>query len=143
MSFRCLCGRVVPESVTKAARAAGKPIACKVCGARMTVSELIDRAAAETAPETLARTDDPGTSHEAAEHMVTSGKLGKEQRRTSRAVAAHPGLTNTELSTAVGDKCTRRIGRRLPEVEKLGWVVRRGPRRCTITKRNAAIWYPA
>ncbi|HUX16009.1 MAG TPA: hypothetical protein VMW52_06020, partial [Phycisphaerae bacterium] len=68
MGFSCSCGREIPEAVVKTALARKVPIHCKVCGAKLPVGSVIKRAAAATAPETLARTGDPSTSHEAADY---------------------------------------------------------------------------
>ena len=87
----------------------------------------------------LARRSDPATSHGGASAAVCV--LGETQQRALTAVRAHPNRTAGELNVAVGlDPDSRRIGRRLNELERAG-VVRRGPARtCTVTGHAAHVW---
>lgn len=88
-----------------------------------------------------ARATDGHASHEAAEHMDTSGKRAAQQAIAITAVAQYPGLTSLEVSRRSGI-CRFVLARRLPECET-GGAVRRGPeRRCTVSGRTAATWYP-
>jgi hypothetical protein len=91
------------------------------------------------APKTLARASDPDTSHQGAEFILKH--LTSARAYALRHVEANPGCTAKELSGVSGDFDVRQIGRRLGELEKLGLLVRKGPRRCKHSGRNAATWY--
>jgi len=89
-----------------------------------------------------ARSTDPATSWEAAEHMVKSGRAGQQQETAVSAVTAHPGMTSHELARL----CTLdryQLARRLPEVEDAGRVTRGEARKCLVTGHKAATWWPA
>lgn len=91
-------------------------------------------------PPPLFRRDDPATSREAAEHMARSGRIKAAQADTLNHVRRHPGLTATELAHRVGLFDPRVLNRRLPELERLGLVVRGEARPCRVTGRRAATW---
>ena len=62
--------------------------------------------------------------------------------RALDAVACHPGLTSNELARATGlDRYM--LARRLPELCDHDRVVRGDPRRCEVSGRKAATWWPA
>lgn len=89
----------------------------------------------------LARSTDIGTSHEAAAHLVSSGKHTQQQDITATAVRLHPGLTSFELAHATGE-CRYMLARRLPELLEDGraW---RGPKKpCAVSGRSACTWWP-
>lgn len=88
-----------------------------------------------------ARRTDPRASHEADEHMNTSGKKALQQRIAVAAVEKHPGKTSLEIATATG-QCRFMLARRLPEAEADGHVRRGQERTCTVSKRLACVWYP-
>ncbi|WDS36215.1 winged helix-turn-helix domain-containing protein [Pseudoxanthomonas sp.] len=89
-----------------------------------------------------ARSTDPETSFEAAEHMVKSGKAAQQQATTVSAVTANPGMTSHELARhCVLDRY--QLARRLPEVESAGRVIRGEARKCLVTGHRAATWWPA
>ena len=88
-----------------------------------------------------ARTSDPFTSHEAAEHMTTSGKRAAQQALTTTAVAQYPGLTSMELAK----RCRMdryMLARRLSECEEHGQVRRGSARKCAVSGRTALTWWP-
>lgn len=91
-------------------------------------------------PTTLARTTDPETSHEAAEFIVP--KVNRLQTWAAMCVRERPGLTSAELAREYCPLDPRRIGRRLAECERFGMVRRGEARKCTVSGRNAATWYP-
>jgi hypothetical protein len=91
-------------------------------------------------PRNLSRKPDPKTSHEAAEYMTESGELGAAQAFTLELVRANPSQTNSELALLAGLRDGRKTGRRLPELERLGLIVREPARRCSVTNRNAHTW---
>lgn len=88
-----------------------------------------------------ARNSDPRASHEADEHMNTSGKKALQQRIAVAAVEKRPGLTALEIATRTR-LCRYMLGRRLPEVERDGLVRRGAERQCSVSKRSACVWYP-
>ena len=67
----------------------------------------------------LARTYDPATSHEAAEHMVTSGQLGRDQHKALEAIFAHPGIISGELCDVT---CNPGIWKRVSELHRMGLI---------------------
>lgn len=88
-----------------------------------------------------ARTTDPATSWEAAEHVVTSGKAAMQQSTAMQAVKANPGHTSAELARY----CTLdryQLARRLPELEDAGRVIRGPSRKCLATGHSATTWWP-
>ena len=93
--------------------------------------------------EPLARNTDPATSHLAAAEIHGEGKLAGLRRRAFQLVQDHPGKIARELSVIAGDNDARTINRRLGEVEKLGLIYRGVERRCKITGRLCATWFPS
>ena len=86
-----------------------------------------------------ARTTDPVTSHQAAQHMDQTGKRASQQREVLAAVREHPGLTSAELARATGlDRYM--LARRLPELAPA--AVKGDPQRCQVTGRHAMTWWP-
>ncbi len=90
----------------------------------------------------LARKTDPETSHEAARGMVETGKLGQAQVEVLSLVRRCPGLGAREYATKAGTGDVRTVNRRLPELEAKGLVVRRGTKKCPMTGRAVARWWP-
>lgn len=88
-----------------------------------------------------ARACDPGTSHEAARHIVASGVQLDQQAVALTAVRQAPGLTSNELAQrTVLDRYM--LARRLPELEEAG-LVWRGPKKpCEVSGRSACTWWP-
>ena len=90
----------------------------------------------------LARASDPTTSKEAAWFIVE--RLGELQSHAVLVVTKYPGRTLRELAE-LDPRCgkdTRLVGRRLNEVEKMGLVVRGPVRKCGVSGRPAATWFP-
>lgn len=89
-----------------------------------------------------ARNDDPGSSHEAADFIVGSGKQAQQQAQAAAAVRNHPGLTSLELARATGvDRFL--LARRLPEVEREGLIRRGIVRKCAASNgRSGVTWHP-
>ncbi|WP_267086454.1 winged helix-turn-helix domain-containing protein [Xanthomonas sacchari] len=88
-----------------------------------------------------ARTTDPLTSWNAAEHVVRSGKAALQQGIAAEAVKANPGHTSAELARY----CTLdryQLARRLPELEEAGRVRRGNSRKCLATGHGATTWWP-
>ena len=84
---------------------------------------------------TLARTDDPHTSHAAARHAER--RLGLYQWEALSGVRLHPGSTASEIAKARGWDDPRVINRRLVELERKGMVRATGSRPCAVTGRLA------
>lgn len=91
-------------------------------------------------PHTLARRDDPHTSKEAAQELVESGELGRQHLKVLALVYSSPGNTSAELA---GEDLGLRyqIARRLPELERLGWIERGSARQCNQTGHKALTWW--
>lgn len=89
-----------------------------------------------------ARAADPETSHQAAEHVDATGARAAQQQLATKAVRLYPGLTSLELGSRTS-LCRFLLARRLPECET-GKAVKRGQaRRCSVSGRMAATWWPA
>lgn len=89
----------------------------------------------------LARSTDPATSHEAASRIVPH--LQKLHRWTIECVTESPGQTQAELGRKYCPNDPRKIGRRLVEVERKGFIRRGESRRCSVSGHTAATWFPA
>jgi predicted transcriptional regulator len=87
----------------------------------------------------LARATDPTTSKDAA--RAISQYLVGERFRAWELLRLNPNSTANELAQLAGDRDNRRIGRRLPELENLGLVVRAGDKVCSVTGRDCTAWY--
>jgi len=88
-----------------------------------------------------ARRTDPQTSHDAARHIVASGGQAAQHAQTQDAVRCHPGLTSAELARDTGfDRYM--LARRLPELCDDDRVVRGDARKCAVSGRSAATWWP-
>lgn len=93
-------------------------------------------------PKFLRRNTDPSTSDKSAREL-SPDKLRGMRLRAWSLVKKYPDKTATELADLAGDRCTRRVGKRLPELEKMGWVVRSGVRKCTVTGKDCCTWRAA
>ena len=83
---------------------------------------------------------DPATSHEAEEHVNTSGIRDGHARVVFEALRRHEGATSAELASYAGvDRYV--TGRRLPDLEKLGLVRKGESRRCRAARKNAITWW--
>lgn len=97
-------------------------------------------------PFPIARNTDPETSQAAAAKI--EGKLSERRRQTLELVKANPDKTSGELGLLFLEK-HRRLGsrvciltphRRLGELERLHYVTRGEPRKCTDTGYLCATW---
>jgi hypothetical protein len=86
----------------------------------------------------LRRNSDPATSHEAARYAAD--RLGEWHQRALEAVRGCQGGTASEIAASIGDATNHNLSRRLPELERLGLVVRGPARECRVTHRSAATW---
>lgn len=89
----------------------------------------------------LARKADPVTSHIAASDIIQS--LAELHRWARKCVLEAPGLTQRELGAKYCPLDLRKIGRRLNEIEKAGWVRRGMKRHCSVSGKLAETWWPA
>lgn len=84
---------------------------------------------------------DPSSSHVAEREVTASGKRKAQQEQVAAAVREHPGVTSAELARRAGlDR--HMVGRRLPECETAGTVVRGSQVRDPGTGRLGVSWWP-
>lgn len=90
-----------------------------------------------------ARRTDPETSREAAEAVHSDGSLTAARMAVLQALRRFPGSTSRELSERAGlDR--HDVARRLPELERLGFVQKGEPRVCSASaKRLRAVTWQA
>jgi hypothetical protein len=85
-----------------------------------------------------ARSTDPLTSWDAADHMVRSGKAARQRAIVIAAVRDHPGCTSFELSRHCPLE-RHQVARRLPECAEL---MKGAARKCSVTGNQAVTWWP-
>lgn len=91
-------------------------------------------------PNPLARRGDPETSKQAGREIIPA--INALRAWAAECVRVAPGKTQRELGAEFCPDDPRRIGRRLNECEEIG-LVRRGPaRKCSISGKRAATWWP-
>lgn len=93
-------------------------------------------------PSMLARRTDPRTSKLAANEVAETGELKGLRLRAYLAVQSNPGCIARELSAVLGDNDPRTLNRRLGEVETMGLISRGETRRCKVTGKMCATWWP-
>lgn len=82
----------------------------------------------------IARMSDPATSHEAAAEVTKSGSRQRQLTAVLAAVSGNPGATSAEIAKASNlDRYL--VARRLPELEKLGFVRRGEAKICTASPK--------
>jgi hypothetical protein len=89
-------------------------------------------------PHPLARNEDPVESYAGAQDAES--RLSELRLQVLECVLRHPGKTCNEMAVAEKVRDPRLIGRRLNELEKLGYIIRGETRPCEITGRPAAPW---
>lgn len=88
----------------------------------------------------LSRNSDPTTSYVAAERIHKTGKVKGQRQRIYEALKRHGGVTAAELADLMGEDITM-PGRRLPELERAGFI-RKGPaRKCKIKSTTCHTWW--
>ncbi len=90
--------------------------------------------------EPLSRSMDPVGSFQAAERTHKTGIGGRKRLAMYHALRQHPGSTSAELGRAM-DVDRHDVARRLPELERAGWVVRGRRRRCKVCAVECVTWY--
>jgi hypothetical protein len=88
-----------------------------------------------------ARSTDPHASHDAERHINQSGVRARQQNMAAQAVKIYAGMTSLEIAEKA-TLCRYMLARRLPECETAGKVYRGQERRCSVSGRLAATWYP-
>jgi len=131
--IKCGCGRLVPDLSVSAALEVGNHLKCTGCN-KIIHNDTLKILKARP----LSRRGHPNTSQEAAQYMQS--KLRATQLYALRMVRENPGKTANELSVIANERDNRKIGRRLPELERMGLIIRKEPRPCEVTGRNATVW---
>lgn len=87
----------------------------------------------------LARTDDPGTSKEAAAKIVASGARAHDLQLAWECLREYGPCSSKELEwrSGYGDG---KIRKRLSELKHLGRAKTVGKRKCSVTGFNVQIW---
>ena len=85
------------------------------------------------------RSNDPDTSHLAADRIRRSGVLRGHQVKVLETIRLHPGSVYTEIAGYAGLE-RHAVGRRLKELEPL--YIKRGPPR-KVGGRPLTTWWPA
>jgi hypothetical protein len=90
--------------------------------------------------EPLSRNADPVGSFQAAERTRKTGLGSRKRLAVYHALRRYQGTTSAELAKAAGlDRYD--VARRLPELERAGWIVRGRRRRCAVTGCDCVTWY--
>jgi len=87
----------------------------------------------------IARREDPTTSHEAAHHLVMTGRAGRMTQLAVATVKAYPGRTAKELES-LADLDDGQIRKRLNDARNLGLITIGPSRKCRISGRRAQTW---
>lgn len=88
----------------------------------------------------LARNNDPTTSHEAATQLKDSGKHA-HQKTVVLGALSRCRMSATSAEIAQDNELDRYlVARRLPDLEKDGWVEKEGKRQCRVTGRKGVVW---
>tara|TARA_Y100000361_G_scaffold152627_1_gene172514 strand:+ start:499 stop:861 length:363 start_codon:yes stop_codon:yes gene_type:complete len=99
----------------------------------------------EPSASQLARKSDGDTSKAAAASVTKSGKASRQRRAVLRAVIVHPGKTTAELAVKMStpsNVVSRQVpGRRMIELERLGWVTRGDSRFCSVNGTKARTYH--
>jgi hypothetical protein len=89
----------------------------------------------------LCRSTDPSTSRMAAEDMVGSGKIGKQEQIILDGIIHHPGLTAAELSDYIPLRHDQ-THKRLRGMVRKGLLVEGPIRMCRKHGTQMVTWYP-
>jgi len=88
----------------------------------------------------MAHREDPDTSRLAAEQLVESGGLARQQQAVFDALHRCDGSTHGEIGQTMG--CHWLIpARRLPELQKAGLVKKGEPRICRVKGSRCVTWW--
>jgi hypothetical protein len=89
----------------------------------------------------LYRSTDPSTSRMAAEAMVESGKIGRQEQIILDGIIHHPGLTAAELSDYIPLRHDQ-THKRLRGMVRKGLLVEGPIRMCRKHGTQMVTWYP-
>jgi hypothetical protein len=89
----------------------------------------------------LYRSTDPSTSRMAAEGMVGSGKIGKQEQIILDGIIHHPGLTAAELEGFINLRHSQ-IHKRMRGMVRKGLIVEGSQRLCKRHGTMAVTWNP-
>ena len=98
------------------------------------------RPGVDAPPHHLARGSDPVTSHEAANRLKDTGRLGELELVALVAVRREPGRTAREIEQA--ESKIGELHKRFRDLERRGLIREGVPRPCGITGIKALTWYP-
>lgn len=88
----------------------------------------------------------PSNSALAREHVEATGTAEDQREVVAWVLSGHPGRTASELAENAADEgCNLdryQFGRRLPELAADGRAEKGYSRRCGVTGRTAATWWP-
>ena len=88
----------------------------------------------------LSRSTDPHTSYEAARDLAESGKWNSQKIAVYKCLRKHDGATGAEIANFLGiDRHTP--SRRLPEIERTGYIMRGEARRCSVRGTKQMTWW--
>lgn len=89
----------------------------------------------------LARREHPQTSKQAAAEAIVEGSVIASEARALTWVISYPGQTASELEQ-LAEVRGRVFGRRMVGLVRKGKISRGAPKRCAITGKAAATWWP-
>ena len=89
----------------------------------------------------LYRPTDPPTSRVAAEAMVESGKIGRQERIILDGIRSHPGLTAAELADCIPLRHDQ-IHKRMRGMVRKGLLVEGPIRMCRKHGSSMVTWFP-
>lgn len=90
--------------------------------------------------EHMSRATDPDTSNQAAAEMIATGAAQQQRDRVFAVLMETDGLTSDEIAQRSGMQ-RHQPARRLPEMERLGLVVRGLKRASKVTGRDGITWW--
>ena len=86
----------------------------------------------------LARKRDPQPSKLAASEIKLDGTLARQLQQTLNMVRVNPGHTASEYEQVLG----KHAHKRLSDLAEIGLIFKGTARKCRVTKRTAATWWP-
>ena len=90
----------------------------------------------------IVRTENPATSHQAAEAITVSGKRGTDCEEVLKAIIKKPGSIADEIAP-VAEIMRHEVMKRTADLNRLGLAYPDGARRSEQSNRNQSQWFPA
>jgi predicted transcriptional regulator len=90
--------------------------------------------------EPLSRSMDPVGSFQAGARTHKTGVGSRKRLAVYHALRSNQGATSAELARTM-DVDRHDVARRLPELERAGWIVRGRRRRCTVCAVECVTWF--